>query len=157
MKKYAWTLLLVAGLAGQAWAGVLDTDKIMDYLKAKSNEAYAGPQVSFKGEMGLGLALPIYTLHNGKKGAGRVEYAYPSIGYGRIEGGKDRLQTTCLFDLIAISNKLWKQWAAGHVDVTELPPVKFGPWIQWKDINRLSEPWIIGERTGVMAVYRFGG
>ena len=50
---------------------------------------------------------------------------------------------TCLIDLIGISHKLWKQWLAGHIDVTELPPVKFGPWIQYKDLNRLDEAWAI--------------
>ncbi len=158
-KKYPFlAFALVSFMAGQATAGVFNSDKVFDYLKAKSNEAYHGPQITFNGLKGYGVALPIYTIHNGKpKGhKDRIEYAYPSIGYGRLEGGKDRLQTTLLIDLIGLSNRMWKRALAGRVDVTKLPPVKFGPWIQYKDLNRLGEPWVIGDRTGLMAVYKFG-
>lgn len=155
MKK----LILITALLGitmPAGAVTINTDPIFDFFKAKSNEMYYGPQVNFKGVKGFGLSLPIYTVHNGKKGASRAEYALFGVGYGRLEGGIDRLQADFFPDLIGLSNKLWKQAFADKVDVTKLPPVKFGPYIQAPDLNNLTAPWVIGDRTGLRAVYRFG-
>ena len=152
-------LLLLAVLPARAV--VIDSDNILDAIKSKSSEMLFGVQVKFRGPSGLkliGALMQIYTIHNGiKKGeAGRREWAYVGIGYGHFEGGQDRLQAGVLIDLIAISNKFWKQVFAGHVDVTPLPNTKFGPIIQAPDLNRLREAWVIGDRTGLQLAWKFG-
>ncbi len=148
---------LAVAAPAQVEALSLDTDPVLEFVKEKASESYFGPQVSFSGIAGFGATLPVYTVHNGvKAGADRLEYALIGVGYGRLEGGEDRLQADVLVDLIGISNRLWKQWLGNRVDVTRLPPLKFGPVIQAPDLNRLKAPWVLGDRTGLRAVDRFG-
>ena len=171
MRKFGWTLefllvflavLLLFASVKPAAAVSIDTDDILELVKSKSAEMLFGVQVKFKGSTGLkgfGALLPIYTIHNGKpkNHKARLEWAYIGIGYGHFEGGQDRLQAGVLIDLIAISNKFWRQAFAGHVDVMEVRNVKFGPIIQAPDLNRLREPWVIGNRTGLSLAWKYGG
>ena len=152
----ALAVALAVSVPAVAGAVIVDTDPVLEFVKEKAAESLFGPQVSFSGVAGFGATLPIYTIHNRKTGQDRIEYALIGIGYGRLEGGEDRLQADVLFDLIGISNKLWKQWLGDRVDVTRLPPVKFGPVLQAPDLNRLKQAWVIGDRSGLRVVYRFG-
>lgn len=155
MKKFLIALVLFVLAAAPSYAIQLDTDRVLVFLRDKAESSYFGPQISFSGIAGFGATLPIYTIHNGAA-ADRLEYAVLGIGYGRLEGGEDRLQADVLLDLVGMSNKLWKKWLGSKVEVTKLPPLKFGPVIQAPDLNRLNSPWILGDRTGLRAVYRFG-
>jgi len=161
--------LLAIMLAIPASAGILDLDAPMDYLKDKVKEGKVGVCVDFNGKAGAFAYLPVYTLHNNKEGDDRREYVDFGIGIARMENpddalasdwvdqGENRVSITIGINLIGISNKLWKMAWANHVTITELPPIWFGPYITTPSITDLKETWVIGTRSGVQAVYQFGG